>query len=265
MTPSGAFVPLHNNTMTQPPTVTATGAALVLNSHNSMKTTTMNFTSESSKMPSSACTSTSATSSSSRQRRRVRFCEQANQQRSIDCSFSQDEHKVLWYSQQEFQAMKSNRVKAVAVKQRNTNSCCCADDLRGLEKLLPNGRHLLKHRRKTLRAIVEMYHQIDSIPCPSDQEKDERDEVLRSFAVSKTRYAQHTAKYVAAQDAAAALCDDCCGKQLSSSSSSSCYSRTATARRQQPFGASKPLTVSTVNSNRRSLVQRRVPMRAKTA
>lgn len=186
-------------------------------------------------------------------RRGILIREQDNQEFIFDDNLTDAEHSQVWYSIQEFDEMKLERQAAV---KKLYGPCREQDDsdaqhtcVRGLERLLPGGKQLLKRRESVLRSIVKMYRQMHHLtPQASESESDERENVLRAFCLSKTRYAQQAANYLAAQDAAAVSGKACCCKQPSS-------------RLRSP---QQKVTCSAVNS-RRSLSQRGVPLRALTA
>lgn len=188
-------------------------------------------------------------------RRRVQICEQQNQELIFDSDLTEAEHSQVWYSLHEFDQMKDNRIEAV-------RKLCGAHPVeedcpgvehtcfRGLELFLPGGKQLLKRRHKVLRSIIKMYHQMQSLtPQENESQSEERENVLRAFCLSKTRYAQHTANYLAAQDAAA-VHGACNCKQSSFSI---------------PCAANQKIVTRSAVKSRRSLGQRHGSMRAMTA
>lgn len=182
--------------------------------------------------------------------RGVRFSsEQAAAPTTAIHYFEQDlteaEIASIWYNQADFKQMKSDmkrvmqrqqkrRQRQFKQQEKTTTDMDDDDTERGLEKLLPSSRAVMQqHKRETIRAIVTMYHELyDHV---AKEEEEDPDEVLRQFSLHKTSYAQHTANYRAAMDAAAVY-----GQQRYSSSSMSGIpaSPLSLSSRQQPNSSS---------------------------
>jgi hypothetical protein len=204
-------------------------------------------------------------------KQRVSFCDEANSMQSIEFDLSHEECEAAWYSQEEFQQMKTSGLQTLAHRKSPHMLCCHQDDrccLRGLDK---SSKHMRKHRRQVIRSIVQMYWQMQGVPCQTASDEDERNELLRSYCISKTRYAQHNAKYVAVQDAIAVQNNNwvACGcRELVPMQSSPVSFRHGTSHSPRESNVvnnnnmDKALSMSTVSYSRSPLVQRRPPMRA---
>ena len=182
------------------------------------------------------------------------------------------EHASMWYSQDEFCRMKLDR--CTKVRQRQDLDLCDDQDgcLRGLEKLMPSSKAANRQKRATLQAVVEMSHQLNNKyrtvhqkVSLSNKEDDgqEKEEVLRQFCRSKTRYSQHKAHYMAAQDAAAVIggssADQSCACNLLLVKSMTESSDRNKTRKNSDIGN---ILISSVKSR---ITHRRSPMAAQTA
>lgn len=205
-------------------------------------------------------------------RRRVHICESSNTEQRFVKDLSAAEHASMWYSRDEFHRMKLER--CTKVRQRQDLELCDDQDdcLRGLEKLMPSAKAANRQKRATLQSIVEMSHQLNSKyhtvhhkEAHSNKEDDgqEKDELLRQFCRSKTRYSQHKAHYMAAQDAAAVIGDSSTDQSCSCTLLPVKSITDSTARDKTRRNSDKGnIRFSSVNPR---LAHRRSPMAAQTA